>query len=286
MKKLFGFIFVLIAVGGGAYYYFVYNVEVEQPQVMTAPVSQGDVVEAVVATGTLEPVRTFDVGSQVSGIVQSLHADFNDIVRPGAVIAQIDPTLLQTQVKIQETNIDRQRGDIDNQKVQLEDATLQLERAQQMHAKGLINDRDLEQARLTVLNREAQISSAEKQIVSAEANLEQAKLNEGYTTIRAPTEGIEAGQTFVVVDRLVDVGEAVQSSMTTPQFFKLALDLRKLKLTAGVDEAEIGKVRPGQQVTFTVDTYPQQEFHGTVSQVRLNATSSPTRCGSTRRTRT
>jgi len=271
MKKLLTFIFVLIAAGGGAYYYFVYDQEVEQPQVIMQPVSQGDIVEAVVATGSLGPVKTVNVGSQVSGTVQNLYFDFNDIVRPGQVMAQIDPTLLQTQVRIQEANIERQRGDIENQKIQLQDLQLQLQRTEEMHAKGLMNDRELEQARLAVVNRQAQIASSEKSLVSSEANLEQARLNVEYTTIKAPTEGIEPGETFVVVSREAEIGQTVQASMTTPQFFTLATDIRKLKLTAGVDEADIGKVRSGMEVRFTVDTYGTQEFVGTVNSVRLNA---------------
>ena len=273
MKKLFGFIFVLLAVGGGAYYYFVYDQEVEQPQVIMQPVSQGDVIEAVVATGSLEPVQTYNIGSQVSGIVQALYVDYNHIVWPGQVIAKIDPSLLETQVRIQEANIARQEGDIDNQKVQLADAQLNLRRVESLHEKGLVNDRELEQAKLTVLNREAQIESASRQLVSSRENLEQANLNVSYTTIKAPTEGIAPGASFVVVQRHVDVGQAVQSSMTSPQFFTLATDLRNLKLTAGVDEAEIGKVRSGMPVEFTVDTYGTSVFRGTVNAVRLNATS-------------
>jgi HlyD family secretion protein len=271
MKKLFGFIILLVAAGGGAYYYFVYNKVEEKPQILSQAISQGDVVEAVVATGTLGPVRTIEVGSQVSGVVQNLLKDFNDLVRPGEVIAQIDPTLLQTQVAIQEANIDQRKLDIENQKIQLDDVRMQLKRTEELHVKGLVNERDLEQAKLAVLNRQAQIGSAEKQLVSANANLAQAKLNVEYTTIKAPTEGIAPNQTFVVVQRHVDIGQTVQSSTTTPQFFTLATDIRTLKLTAGVDEAEIGKVRAGQDVVFTVDTYGTQEFLGKVNSVRLNA---------------
>jgi HlyD family secretion protein len=265
MKRLVAFIVLLIAGGGGAYYYYVYGKPVEKPTVMQAAISQGDIVEAVQASGTLDPVRRVDVGSQVSGQVQELYVDFNSNVTQGMLLAKIDPTLLETQVAIQEANIARQEGDIENQLVQLEDVKKQLERTRAMFEKGLQNQQQLEQAELAVKMRQAQIDSAKKQLVQAQANLAQAKLNVSYTEIRSPIDG-------VVVDRRVDRGQTVQASMTSPQFFILATDLHTLKLTAGVDEADIGKIRPGQDVIFTVDAYGTQEFYGKVDAVRLNAT--------------
>jgi HlyD family secretion protein len=264
MKRLIAFFVLLAVVGGGAYYYFVVNKPVEKPQVVYAAISQGDIVEAVQATGTLGPVERVDVGSQVSGQVQSVFVDFNDVVREGQLLAKIDPTLLETQVQINTANVERQKGDIANQEVQLEDLKVQLSRTQQMFERGLQNQQQLEQAQLAVKTRQAQIDSAKKSLIQAETNLEQAKLNVSYTNIKSPING-------VVVDRLVDPGKTVQASMNSPQFFVLASDLATLKLTAGVDEAEIGRVRRGQQVVFQVDAYGTQEFYGTVDSVRLNA---------------
>jgi len=265
MKKLL-LAFVILAGGGGyAYYYFVINKPVEKPQVSRAPVTQGDIVEQVSATGQLEPWRRVDVGSQVSGVVQKMHVDFNDIVKEGQILAEIDPTLLQVQVQIQDANIERQKSDIANQRVGLEDLRVQLARAKQLTASGLQNQQQLESAELAVKNREAQIYSAEKSLVSAEANLQQAKLNLSYTKIKSPIDG-------VVLDRKVDVGQTVQSSMTVASFFVLTAPLQQLRLTAGVDEADIGRVRAGMPVEFLVETYGQQVFHGTVDAVRLNAT--------------
>ena len=223
MKRLVAFIVLLIAGGGGAYYYYVYGKPVEKPTVMQAAISQGDIVEAVQASGTLDPVRRVDVGSQVSGQVQELYVDFNSNVTQGMLLAKIDPTLLETQVQIQKANIARQEGDIDNQMVQLEDVKKQLERTRAMFEKGLQNQQQLEQAELAVKMRQAQIDSAKKQLVQAQANLAQAELNVSYTEIRSPIDG-------VVVDRRVDRGQTVQASMTSPQFFILATDLHTLKL--------------------------------------------------------
>ena len=264
MRKLVTLL-ILLAVGGGAYYYYSYGQPAEKPQIVRATVSEGDVTETVQASGTLEAIRTFPVGSQVSGMVQSIYVDFNSIVKQGQLIAEIDPTLLQVQVALQEANVARQEGEIANQEVQLEDAQKQLERTQMMFDKGLANQQQLDQAILTVKTRTTALDSARRQLQTVMANLDQAELNVSYTKVYAPIDG-------VVVNRLVDVGQFVQASMNSPQFFTIATDLRELKLSAGVDEAEIGKIRPGMAVNFTVDTYPNTTFSGTVEQVRLNAT--------------
>jgi HlyD family secretion protein len=264
MKKWILLLLVLVAAGGGGYYYYAYGNVPEKPQIVQVAVSEGDVVEVVQATGTLEAVRTFDVGSQVSGIVRDIHADFNSIVHKGQLIAEIDPSLLEVQVQLQNANVERQQGEIANIQVQLENDQRQFERTKQLFAKLLVNQQQLEQAELTVKTRQTQVESAKKQLMTAEANLNQAELNLSYTKIYSPIDG-------VVVNRRVDVGQAVQASMTTPQFFQLATDLRQLKLTAGVDEADVGKVRRGMTVQFAVDSYANQTFTGTVDAVRLNA---------------
>jgi HlyD family secretion protein len=264
MKKLVFFIILLAAGGGGTWYYIKYGKPPEKPQVIQTAISKGDIIEQVSATGTLEPLRRVDVGSQVSGTVKEIYVDFNNIVKQGQLLAEIDPSLLQVQVDIQNANIERQKMDIDNQEVQLLDVKRQYDRTKVLFDKQLQNQQALEQADLNVKLRQAQIDSAKKQLVQAEANLSQAKLNVSYTKIYSPIDG-------VVVDRKVDKGQTVQASMTTPSFFVLATDLRHLKLTAGVDESEIGKLKPDMSVTFTVDAYGQQLFFGTVNAVRLNA---------------
>ena len=265
MKKIVGLLIFLAAAGGGTYYYFKYGKPVEKPQVVQAKVSRGDIIEVVNATGTLEPMRRVDVGSQVSGVVQEIFVDYNHIVKQGQVLAKIDPSLLQVQVAIQEANIERQKMDIENQKVQLEDLKVKLQRSQALFDKQLVNQQQLDDASLAVKNREAQIGSAQKQMVQSEAQLSQAKLNVSYTTILSPIDG-------VVLERRVDRGQTVQSSMNAPTFFALVTDLRTLRLSAGVDEADIGRVEVGQKVMFKVDAYGGQEFEGTVDTVRLNAT--------------
>ena len=264
MKKLIGFVVILAAAGGGWWYYIKYGKPPEKPTVNFATVSKGDILEAVSSTGTLEPLRRFDVGSQVSGTVKEIYADFNSLVKKGDLLAEIDPQLLQVQVDVQTANVERQRADIANQRVQLEDQKKQFERTKSLFEKGLQNQQQYEAAELAIKTREAQILSAEKQLVQADANLSSAKLNVSYTKIYAPADG-------VVIERRVDRGQTVQASMTAPSFFVLATPLSELKLTALVDEAEIGRIRRGMEVRFTVDAYGRREFTGTVDAVRLNA---------------
>ncbi len=263
MKKLLTFLILIAAGAGGTYYYYATQ-PVEQAEVVKAAVSQGDIVEAVKATGTIEAIRTVNIGSQVSGIVKDIYADFNDIVTAGQLLAELDPSLFEVQVNIQKANIEQRRTDIENQEIQLEDAQIKLKRAEELLAKGLTSQEQFDTSKLTVINRQASIENAKKQLVSAEANLQQAELNLSYTKIYSPIDG-------VIVNRLVDRGQAVQSSLNVAQFYVIATDLRELRLTGGVDEAEIGKIRPGQVVEFTVDAYPNQQFLGTVENVRLNA---------------
>lgn len=265
MKRLVTTLGLLAVAGGCAWYFFVYGKAEEPPQIIRAVISRGTIIEAVQATGTLEALRTVQVGPQVSGTIIELNADFNSIVRRGQVVARLDPSLLQTQVDIQAANIERQETDIEMQRVQLEDAERNLARTKELFEKGLANQTQLEQAELAVKTRQAQIAAAEKQLVQARANLAQAELNVSYTEVKSPIDG-------VVVNRLVDVGQTIQSSMNITPFFEIATDLNTLRLTAGVDEADIGKIRPGMKVEFEVDTYPNTTFHGTVENVNLNAT--------------
>jgi len=254
----------LIGGAGGAYYYFNLHTPVEKPAVTYTTISQGDVQEIVQATGNLSALRTTFVGSQVSGIVKEIYVDYNSIVRKGQLMAEIDPQLLQVQVDIQEANYQRQLGEIANQEVQLEDAKRQLERTRSLAEKRLVNQQQLEAAQLTVKTRTTSLDAARKQLLTTQASLNSAKLNVEYTKIYAPMDG-------VVINRQVDRGVTKQASVRSPTFFLLATDLRVLKIAAGVDEAEIGKIRTGMPVTFTVGTYPGMTFHGDVEAVRLNA---------------
>ena len=264
MKKVAFAALILAAVTGGFYFYKVRSAAPE-PVVTTQPFSRGDIVESVSATGTLEAVETVEVGTQVSGVVRELYADFNSIVRKGQVIARLDPQLIQTQIEQQSANVLRAEADLERLKVALTDSRQKLDRAQQLSAKDLIPRTDLEAAQIDVQSSEAQLKSAQAALTQAGAQLNNQRVNLGYTTITAPIDGI-------VISRNVDAGQTVAASMNAPTLFVLAADLTKMEVVATVDESDVGRMRPGQQVAFHVDAYPNDRFAGTVSQVRLQPT--------------
>lgn len=264
MKKLIWVVVVLVIAVGG-YYYNESRKPPQIPEFMKVTVSQGDVVEAVSATGTLQADRMVTVGSKVSGVIDELFVDFNQIVRAGQVLAKVNTDLLETQVKIQEANIARQEVELANQRVQLEDLQRGLERTQKLYEQKLVTQQALEAAELQVKSRVAQIASSEKSMVQSQVNLDQARLNVTEATIISPIDG-------VVVNRRVDKGQTIVGSQTATPFFDIATELSTLRLEGGVDEAEIGKVRTGMRVVFTVDAYPNSSFDGEITMVRINPT--------------
>ena len=261
MKKLIVFVVILAALGTGGWAYY-QNRTRPEPTVTSVPVSRGDVIERVQATGTLEAVTTVDVGTQVSGVVQELYADFNSIVRKGQVIARLDPSILQVQIESQTANVVRAEADVERFKVSLADAQQKYDRAKAMFAKELVPRTELEAAELAVKSADAQIKSSEASLTQTRAALNQAKVNLGYTVITSPIDGI-------VISRNVDPGQTVASSMNAPTLFVIAADLTKMQVVANIDESDVGRMRPGQVVSFRVDAYPTDTFIGAVEQVRL-----------------
>jgi HlyD family secretion protein len=261
MKKLIVFVVIVAAGASGAWAYYA-NRNRPEPTVTTMPVSRGSVVEVVQATGTLQAVTTVNVGTQVSGVVQELYADFNRIVRKGEVIARLDPSILQVQIESQEANVNRARADVERLQVTLTDAKQKLTRARELFDKQLVPRTELETAEITVKSTEAQIKSSEAGLVQSQASLNQAKVNLGYTVITAPIDGI-------VIQRSVDPGQTVAASMNAPTLYVIAKDLTEMQVLANIDESDVGRMRPGQHVTFRVDAYPNEQFTGNVWQVRL-----------------
>jgi HlyD family secretion protein len=264
MKKLIVIVILLAAIGGagGAYYM---RKGTKEPEVRTAQITRGDVVEAVQATGTLEAVTTVQVGTQVGGIVQDLYADFNDIVKQGQVIARLDPTILDTQIEQQRANVTRSEADLERLRVGLADAKQKLERAKALYEKNLLPRTELETAEVTVKSAEAQIRSSEAGLVQAKSQLNTAQVNRQHTVITAPIDGI-------VIQRSVELGQTVNAGMSAPTLYILAADLTKMQVNANIDEADVGKMRPGQTVSFRVDAFVGEQFSGTVQQVRLQPT--------------
>ncbi len=261
MKRIIIVILVILAVGIGAGAYY-YAREKTPPQVLTANVTRGDITEAVAATGTLEAVTTVQVGTQVSGTILSLNADFNSIVHKGQVIARLDPALFQTQIEQARANLIRSEADTQRNKVAVDDAARKLKRSEDLAARKLIAPADLETAQVDLRSAEAQLQSSQAQVTQAQASLNQNQVNLEHTVIEAPIDGI-------VIARNVDVGQTVAASFQSPTLFVIAADLTKMQVNANIDEADVGRIRPGQNVVFRVDAYPAEDFQGTVSQIRL-----------------
>ena len=261
MKKLLVLV-LLVGAGLTAYGYLGFRTTEFVPEVSTVLLNRGDVVDTVGATGTLEAVTTVQVGSQVSGIIEELYADFNSIVRESDVIARLEPSLFETQIEQAQANLARAEADVERLRVTLEDAETQLARSENLASRDLIADSELDAAQVAVRAAAAQLKSSEASVTQSRASLNQNEVNLGHTVITAPIDGI-------VIARQVDVGQTVAASMSAPELFIIAADLTKMQVIANIDESDVGRIRPGQDVTFTVDAYAAEEFTGTVSQIRL-----------------
>jgi HlyD family secretion protein len=275
MKRAIIILLIVAAVGGGAGAYYMRRNSGEI-QVNTSPITRGEIIDTVGSTGTLQAVTTVQVGSQVSGNIAWLGADFNSIVKKGQVIARLDPSLFQAQVDQAKANlvkaqadVIRAQADVDHSKVGVTDAAQKYTRAKELDAKKLETQADLDASKVAVDNAQAtlqssqaSLSSSRASVVQAQANLNQAQVNLDHCTIEAPIDGI-------IVQRSVDVGQTVAASMQAPTLFIIAADLTKMQVNANIDEADIGRIRPNQPVTFRVDAYPGEEFQGAVAQVRL-----------------
>src|SRR5262249_7243752 len=221
------------------------------PKYRTAKVDRGDVTQTVTATGALSAVTTVKVGSQVSGIIAALHADFNTQVKKGQPLAELDPTPFLAKVE-------QGQGQLDKAKVDMRNAEINLRRQKALSAQGLAPQADLDQA-------QANYDGAKASVEQGEASLKQAKTDLSNSKIVAPIDG-------VVVDREYDVGQTVAASFQAPMLFQIAQDLTKMQVSADVSESDIGQIKVGEPVRFTVDAYPDRMFRGNVSQIRLNAT--------------
>ena len=217
----------------------------------TATVEKQNITTSVTATGTIEPVTSVDVGTQVSGIVSKLYVDYNSVVKAGQVIAELDRTNLISDLASAQANLKSAQSDLDYQKSNYE-------RYKNLYDQGLISANDYDQARLSYVRAQQTVAQQQESVKRAQTNL-------GYATITSPIDG-------VVLSKEVEEGQTVASSFSTPTLFKIAQDLTNMRVIANVDEADIGDVKEGQRVSFTVDAYPNDTFDGNVTQVRQEAT--------------
>lgn len=275
----------------------------QPPRYKTAPVERGDLISSVSATGSLNALISVQVGTQVSGMIKELYVDFNSPVKKGQVIARIDPEMFQAQlsqaqaiaegskgalvnaqaeVKNARANVENARANLEKAEVEIADAKRSNARAQELAAKGLISETEREAAMVRQDSSQAQLAqaraqlnaaeaqrraaqakevSALAQLKQAEASLRMAQVNLKHTIITSPIEG-------VVISRNVDVGQTVAASLQAPTLFTIAQDLTKMQAIANVDEADVGRVRVGQEATFSVDAFPDQVFVGRIAQIR------------------
>ena len=223
----------------------------EKVEFETAKVERRNINTSVTATGTIEPVTSVTVGTQVSGIVSKLYVDYNSIVKKGQVIAELDKTNL-----ISELN--RAKADLTSAQSTLNYETANFQRFKTLYDKGLVSANDYESARLS-------FEKARQTVASSRENVQKAQTNLGYATITSPIDG-------VVLSKSVEEGQTVAASFNTPELFTIAQDLTDMRVIANIDEADIGGVKEGQRVSFTVDAFPDDHFSGEVTQVRQQAT--------------
>ena len=219
----------------------------------TAKVENQNIHTSITATGTIEPVTSVTVGTQVSGIVAKLYVDYNSIVKKGQVIAELDRTNLISELNAQKANLASAQSSLNYQQANFN-------RYQTLYDKGLVSADDFENAKLKYVQAKEQVASSRESVQRAQTNL-------GYATITSPIDG-------VVLSKAVEEGQTVAASFNTPELFTIAQDLTDMRVIADIDEADIGGVKEGQRVSFTVDAFPDDKFEGAVTQVRQQATTS------------
>ena len=241
------------------------NKKKEQVQFNTAEVAPANIVNTVTATGTIEPVTSVTVGTQVSGIVSKLYVDYNSVVKKGQVIAELDKSNLVSELNSAKASLEQAKASLSSAESSLSYQAANFRRNKALYQKGLISGNDYESARLSYQTAMASVSSARDQVSAAREQVKKAQTNLGYATITSPIDGI-------VLSKSVEEGQTVAASFSTPTLFTIAKDLTNMQVVADVDEADIGDVKVGERVTFTVDAYPDNTFSGTVKQVRQEAT--------------
>lgn len=265
MRTLRITVVLLALAGAGIWAYEKFVDVVEPPVVYYGAASRGDVVMTVPATGTLQASRTVNVGTQVSGIVKKLYVDYNSIVKKGQLVAEIDPMLSQAALDSAQASLEKAKIDLEGAKETLSIDTKTRDRVEDLFTHKLETEQDKETAELTVKGDQATVDADSAAVVIAQASVEQAQVNLGYCRITSPIDG-------VVVTRVADEGQTVASGYSVPSLYVVATDIGTLELSGQVDESDIGKLHPGQDVSFTVDAYPNRTFHGSMQHVRLYAT--------------
>lgn len=266
MKKVWWFttIAAVLVAAGGTAWFLVSKKKNGGIQYRTAKVERGDVVQTVRATGIVQPIQLVQVGTQVNGPVQKLYVDYNSRVKEGDLVAQIDPTVYEARLAQDEANLSQSRAGVEQAQVRLAQAEKELDRARKLAGREMLSQADLDSATASRDALAAQVTLAKAAVEQANASLRLSRANLSYTTIRSPIAG-------VVISRNVSEGQTVVASMSAQVLFQIASDLSRIQIEASIPEADIGKIKPGQPVSFTVDAY-DMPFTGRVSLVRMAAT--------------
>lgn len=250
-KKIIILSTIAVVVVALALHFFLKSNPKDSFSLETTIVKTGKLSTSVTATGTIEPITEVEVGTQVSGIISKIYVDYNSVVKKGQILAELEKTNLQSELTSKELELRASKTEFEYQKKNFE-------RSKDLHQKNLISDTDFETSKYTYEKAEASYKKLNSDLVKVKTNL-------SYATIYSPIDG-------VVLSRAVEEGQTVAASFSTPTLFTIANDLTKMRVIANVDEADIGSVKEGQHVTFTVDAYPNDVFDGEVTQVRLEAT--------------
>ena len=258
-KVLWTLLTVIIAVAG---IWFYFGRSGSGPEVHTTPVVLGGIVKAISATGSLNAVNTVNVGAQVSGTIKKIHVDYNSVVTKGQLLAEIDPSLLEANIRQSEASVLSAAASLQEARANLAEAKRTLERNRDLASKGYIAAMELDQSQTAYETALSRIRSAEASLSQAKADLEYKKINLGHAKIVSPIDG-------VIINREVDEGQTVNASQSAPTLFTIAEDLARMQVEANIDEADIGQIQQGQAVRFTVDAYPEESFDGVVKEVRL-----------------
>ncbi|MBN1471286.1 MAG: efflux RND transporter periplasmic adaptor subunit [Syntrophaceae bacterium] len=261
MRKKIIVIFLLLIVGMAVGTFFYIHKDGKKAAYKTEKVSRGEIKSVVTATGTVNAVTTVSVGTQVSGTIKRLFVDYNALVKKGQLLAQIDPSMFQGQVDQARANLLSAQANMEKAVVNVTDARRTYERSRELFAQNFIARSELDTAETNLHSAEAQLKVNKAQVEQSKASLKIAETNLQYTNIISPVNG-------TVISRNVDVGQTVAASFQTPTLFSIAQDLTKMQINTSVDEADIGRVHTGQDVSFTVDAYPDTVFAGKVSEVR------------------
>jgi HlyD family secretion protein len=265
LKRLVALV-VLVGLVAGGIVWRKKNAPPPPPRYMTQALTEGDVVETVQSTGVVKPLTEVKVGAQVSGRVARVVVDFNSQVKRGDLLAEIDPMLLGAQVQQQRSQMAAQRASKAGAEARVQMAQISLDRLKQLRAENLVNQAEIDQAQGQLDVAKAEVAQIKAQLGASAASIAAAGANLSFTKIYAPIDG-------VVTDRQIDEGQTVAASFQTPVLFTIAEDLRKMRVYADVDEADVGKLMEGMAAETQVDAFPGERFKGTVGQVRFNPNS-------------